>query len=139
VPLPQDIYNELACYTLAHHNPAFIHQHIVDAFAIQQADETTKPIAVVFGLVGLYLHVEKSFTGRQVQLVHMRLAGKGKQWPQMLLPEKRGDITVTEVLAATAGPERDEMIHRWCGSIWEACEECKMPIAELLKSELHIM
>jgi hypothetical protein len=90
----QDLYSELAFYTLAHGDSAFIHQHVVDAFAVQHADENTKPIAVVFGLAGLYLHIEKGFTGRQVQLAHMRMATRSKQWPQIPLPEKRGEITI---------------------------------------------
>ena len=33
----QDLYNELAFYTLAHGDPAFIHHYAVDAFAVQHA------------------------------------------------------------------------------------------------------
>ena len=138
MPTAQDLYNELAFYSLAHGDPKFIHQHIVDAFAVQQADEITKPITIVFGLVGLFLHVEKGFTGRQVQLVHMRLASRRKQWSQVALPEGRGNITISDVLAANSGPERDAMIHRWCESVWGAGKECKAPIADLLKCELDI-
>ena len=134
----QDLYNELAFYTLAHGDPAFIHQHVVDAFAVQHADATSKPIAVVFGLVGLYLHLEKGFTGRQVQIAHMRLAARRKQWPQVPLPDFRGDITIAEVLAMNEGPEREAMIDRWCASVWQACKECRPVIADLLKAELDI-
>ena len=62
-----DLYHELSCYTSAHPDPSFIHQHIVDAYTAQHANETTKLIALVFALIGLYLHVEKNFTGRQVR------------------------------------------------------------------------
>src|SRR5262247_2885212 len=72
----EDAYNELCYYTLAHRDPSFIHQHVVDAFAAQNADEQTKPIKLTFALVGLYLHVEKRFSGRKVQRVHMDLARK---------------------------------------------------------------
>ena len=51
-------YDELASYTLAHGDPAFIHQHVVDAFAAQHATDDSKPIGVAFALIGLYLHVE---------------------------------------------------------------------------------
>jgi hypothetical protein len=27
-----DLYHELSCYTLAHSDPTFIHQHVVDAY-----------------------------------------------------------------------------------------------------------
>jgi hypothetical protein len=39
----QDAYNELSAYTLAHRDPAFIHQHVVDAFAAQRADRYRRP------------------------------------------------------------------------------------------------
>jgi hypothetical protein len=144
VATAQDIYNELAYYTLAHGDPAFIHQHVVDAFAVQEAYAATKPvaatkpIAIVFGLVGLYLHIEKGFTGRQVQIAHMRLAARRKQWPAVQLPEKRGEVTIADVLAASAGPERDAMIDRWCASVWDACKGCRPLIADLLQRELDI-
>ncbi len=72
----QASYNELSYYTLALRDPAFIHQHIVDAFAAQTADEHTRPIKLTFALAGLYLHVEKGFTGRQVQLRTCSWPGK---------------------------------------------------------------
>jgi hypothetical protein len=53
-----DLFHELSFYTLSHGDPAFIHQNSVDAYTAQHADETTKPIAVVFALIGLYLHLE---------------------------------------------------------------------------------
>src|SRR5436305_5181630 len=101
--LPQDAYNELAYYTLSHHNPEFIHQNLVDAYTAQNAHEKTKPIAIAFALIGLYLHVEKGFTGRQVQLAHMQLANQQKSWPAFDLPETRGSITVFDVLATQPG------------------------------------
>lgn len=55
----QEHYNELAFYSLAHSDPGFIHQNIVDAFAAQTATEQDKPIKITFALLGLYLCVEK--------------------------------------------------------------------------------
>jgi hypothetical protein len=75
----QDLYHELSCYTLAHSDSSFLHQHIVNAYTAQHADETTKPIAIVFALVGLYLYIEKNFTGRQVQRFHTKLAKTRRQ------------------------------------------------------------
>jgi len=134
----QELYNELAYYTLSHGDPAFIHQHLVDAFTAQHADENSKPIGVVFALVGLCLHLEKNFTGRQVQQMHMRLARKRKQWPRLPFPRDRGDITAADVLAAPPGQERDKMIHAWCGAVWKAWQESRPQILELLKKELDI-
>jgi Family of unknown function (DUF5946) len=87
-----DLYHELSCYTLTHPDPSFIHQHIVDAYTAQNANEITKPIAVVFALIGLYLHVEKNFTGRQVQRFHMKLAKIRRPWirPHLLVLDPSG-------------------------------------------------
>ncbi len=114
-------YHELAFYTLAHpDNLYFIHQHIVDAQTAQTADVNTKPIAIVYALVGLYLMIEKNYTGRQVQQAHLQLSKNKKNLPSISLPEKRGEITVQEVLKAPPGPERDAAIRNWCVSVWQA-------------------
>lgn len=134
----EDLRNELSYYTLSHGDPSFIHQNAVDAYTAQHADENTKPIATVFALVGLCLHLEKDFTGRQVQQMHMRLAKHRKQWPRLMPPAQRGDITVSQVMAASPGKARDEMIHTWCASVWRAWRESRQQILELLKKELDI-
>jgi hypothetical protein len=134
----QDQCNELAFYTLAHKDPAFIHQHLVDAFAAQHADVSTKPITLVFALIGLYLHVEKGYTGKQVQLAHMQMAKHRKQWVQPPLIKKRGSITAADVLAATPGPVRDAMIDMWSVSVWDAWKDSRAQIAELARVELGV-
>src|SRR6266568_225814 len=126
-----ELYHELTYYTLAHRDPAFIHQHVVDAYIAQNADDTTKPIAVVFALIGLYLHVERGFTGKQVQRAHMELAKRRKAWirPQLpQLPIDRGAMRVTEVLAAEPGPPRDAKIGAWSAAVWEAFSQCHREI-----------
>jgi hypothetical protein len=134
----QDLYNELAFYSLAHPDPAFIHQNVVDAFAAQHADETSKPIYIVFALIGLYLCVEKNFTGKQAQKAHMQLAKTRREYPRLPLPTDRGAIGIHEVLAAPPGPARDAMIHNWCVSAWGAWKESREQIAALAKSELGV-
>jgi len=56
----QELYHELAYYTLSHQSKDFIHQYVVDAFTAQEADNETKPIAIVYALAGLYLHIIKN-------------------------------------------------------------------------------
>jgi len=124
-------YDEVYLYTMG--RPGFILQHVVDAFAVQTADANSKPIAVVFGLVGLYLRVEKQFSGRQVQLAHMALGRRKRDWPAMHLPDDRGDMTIADVLAAPAGPERDLAIDNWCRSLWTACGGNRPAVLALLR------
>ena len=133
--LERDLYHNLSYYTLTHPQPGFIHQFIVDAFAAQRATTRTKPIRLAFALVGLYLHIEKGYTGRQVQQAHMRLARSKRTWPTFKLPEYRGDVTVSDVLAAQPGAERDAAIEKWCRSVWNAYRESHAQVAQLLEED----
>ena len=130
-PSDQELFHELSFYTLELHDPEFIHQHIVDAYAVQHAGPGSKPISVVFGLIGLYLYLDKNFTGRQVQRAHMQLARTRRQWVAPPIPERHSPIGVAEVLAAAPGPERHTMIRRWCEAVWQDWQHVRPEIAAL--------
>lgn len=138
MPSNEELFHELMYYTLAHPDPAFIHQNVVDAYAAQTADGTTKNITIVFALIGLYLSVEKNFTGKQVQKAHMALAKQRKEWPRPEMPRDRGAVVIADVLAPAPGPERDAMIRNWCVSVWGACKETRPLIAGLVREELGV-
>src|SRR6184192_3673112 len=129
----KEAYDELCFYTLTHGDPSFIHQHIVDAFAAQNANEHTKPIGLTFALVGLYLHVEEKFSGKRVQAAHMKLAKQGGPWPVFDLPAERGAVDAVDVMAAAPGTERDRAIHAWCAAVWQAFLVNRDTIVEFLK------
>ena len=124
-------YDEVYVYTMV--RPGFILQHVVDAFAVQAVGDDSKPIGLVFGLVGLYLRVEKQFSGRQVQRVHMELGRRKREWPRVYVPEDRGSMTVADVLAASPGAERDAAIDNWCRSVWTAFGANREAIIALLR------
>lgn len=124
-------YDEVYAYTMG--RPGFILQHVVDAQAAQTATGNGKPIGVVFALVGLYLHVEKNFSGHQVQKAHSALAQRKRAWPIVDLPSDRGAITVADVLAASPGLERDKAIDAWCGCVWKAFAASRQAIVNLLQ------
>lgn len=115
-----DLYHELSFYTLNHRGKDFIHQHIVDAYTAQTADEKTKNITIFFALAGLYLFIEKNFTGRQVQQAHLKMAQKSKDYKKFNLPDYRGAITVKDILIFDPGEKRDDMIRQWCIAVWDA-------------------
>jgi len=129
----QDAYQELQCYTLAHGDPAFLHQHVLDAWVAQHAGAATKPIGLTFALAGLYLHVDCGFSGRQVQRAHMTLGQRKRAWPTFVLPVERGAVRVRQVLAAPPGAARDRAIKAWCGSVWGAFHDSRTTIAALLQ------
>ena len=126
-------YDEVYAYTMG--RPGFILQHVVDAFGAQTATREMKPIRVVFSLVGLYLHVEKKFSGRQVQPAHIELGRQKRAWPAVALPDNRGAMTAIDVLAAEAGDHRDKAIDEWCASVWAAFKDNRSPIVGLSSSE----
>lgn len=138
MPSDQELFDELSFYTLAHSDPAFIHENSADAYRAQHVDEMTKPIAAVFAVMGLFLYLEKNFTGKQVQLAHMRMARHRKEWPRLPVPKTQASITVADVVAATPGPERDGMIRQWCAAVWNIWQECRPQIVALAKTELDV-
>lgn len=118
----EEQYHKLALYTLQHDagTQLFIHQYIVDAYAAQNATPEMKPITIAFALAGLYLHLEKGYTGKQVQDAHIQMAQQKREWPTFELPEDRGAIADADVLKAPEGAERDEMINKWSASVWDS-------------------
>ena len=124
-------YDEVYVYTMG--RPGFILQHVVDAYGAQTASSDSKPIRIVFALVGLYLHVERHFSGRQVQKVHTALGRRKRAWPIVDLPNDRGAVTVADVLAASAGLERDKAIDAWCECVWNAFRASRPRILDLLQ------
>lgn len=117
---PSDNYQLLSFYTLSLQDKDYIHQHIVDAYTAQTAGQDTKPIALFFSLVGLYLLNEKQYSGRQIQQAHQMIASKTKKFIPIRLPDFRGEITVNEVLKEPEGAERNLMIKTWSLSVWNA-------------------
>lgn len=138
IPSPESLdersaHEELQCYTLTLGDPTFIHQHVVDAWTAQHADLSSKPIALAFALAGLHLHLERAFTGRDVQRAHMAMARAAKEWPRFPIPEDRGTVTAIDVMRAAPGPDRMRAIHSWCASVWAAFHESHQAIAALVE------
>jgi hypothetical protein len=130
-------FQALCFYTLMHGGAAFIHQHVVDAYAIQAADENTKNMKIFFALAGLYLLHEKKYTGKQIQHAHITIAQGNKNFPVFALPTQRGSITVTEVQATSPGALRDEMIYKWCANVWQALSPLHPEIDNAVKQYLN--
>lgn len=116
-------YDHLYVYAGTRGRERFILQNVVDARHAQTATEQTKPIVIIMALVGLYLHVERGFTGLQVQHAHMQLGREKHQWPTIVLPRARGLMTEEDVMNVPDGDERDAAISEWCRSVWDAYKE----------------
>jgi hypothetical protein len=127
-------------YTVSKQDLGFIHQHAVDAYAAQHAGGTTRNITVAFGLIGLYLALEKGYTGKQVQREHMRIARVRKNWPCLEPPRTPASLTVMDVLNAVDGPEKDALIRQWMAAVWESWADrqqwVRAMMGELEKSQI---
>ena len=132
-----EAYYGLTCWTLVRQDAAFVHQHAVDAYAAQHAGERMRPITAVLALIGLYLAVERGYTGREVQLAHMKIARRRRDWPRLEPPEDRGDLTVADVLAAETDAEKEEALMRWAASVWEAWEDRHRWVRETTERVLY--
>ena len=130
-------YSDLQCYTVARQDPGFIHQHVVDTYAAQHGGGSTRAITVAFGLIGLYLALEKGYMGKQVQLAHMRIARTGKVWPYLDPPGQPAVLTVMDVLQAGTDEEKDAMIRKWMAAVWESWAD-RHSWVQTTTDELHI-
>ena len=128
-----DAYHELYTYAMTRGRERFLVQHVADAQTAQTATAQTKPIGLVFALLGLYLHVELGASGLEVQRVHIKLAKHKREWPTLPLPTERGPLTPIDVLATPAGEPRDAAIDAWCAAVWRAYASAREAIAALVE------
>lgn len=129
-------YGELAAYTLSQSYDEFIHQLAVDAYAAQHAGPSARPITIAFALAGLYLAVERGYTGREVQRAHQRLARGSKNWPSFGAPRVYASVTVADVLAADPGDARDAAIRQWAAAVWLTWHEARPDVLEFVRERL---
>jgi hypothetical protein len=116
-------YSDLMCYTVSKQDPGFIHQHVVDAYAAQHAGGPTRPITEAFGLIGLYLALEKGYTGREVQKAHVKIAKIHKEWPLLEPPLRHAGLTATDVVREDTDTQKETMIRKWMESVWGIWED----------------
>jgi hypothetical protein len=127
-----DAYDELYVYTMG--RPNFILQHVVDANMAQGAPAINPPpIGVIFALVGLYLHIEKGFTGAQVQDAHRTMGKMKGSRPDVVWPSERGEMTADDILTMPAGQARDAGIHEWCRQVWSAFSANREMVSALVR------
>ncbi len=117
-----NLYYELTNWTLSRGDSEFIHQYAVDTYAAQHIGDQTRPIMTIFALIGLHLALDKRFTGREVQLAHIRIGKRKRAWPRLAPPAYAGELTVRDVLATDIDAERGERLRAWAISVWNMWE-----------------
>ena len=125
-----DFFNALCGFTLSQYEPGFFHQHAVDAYGAQHAGPPTKNIRVVFSLLGLCLALEQNYSGRQVQLAHMKIPKQ--EWQLPGLPQQ-ASITVVDVCNAN-DEDKKEMIGEWMKDVWQSWSAHHAWVRETIRS-----
>jgi len=126
-----EMFMKLSGYIAQGYDEEFIQQMSIDTYEAQHAGGTTKNIAGAFGLIGLYLSLEKGFSGKEVQRAHMDLANRSKEWPRFGPSPSKWKMTVKNVV--DAGPKKSKkMIHLWAKATWKEWEFEKERIIGLM-------
>lgn len=116
----QEHYNTLCGLSFSYFDPSFTHQLAVDAYTAQHAFDESKPIGIVFALIGLCLVNKHDFTGRQVQRFHMNI--QKQKWPKLTPPSLKSDITIADISGISDENQRNTMIKKWALEVWETWE-----------------
>ncbi|MGE0134104.1 MAG: DUF5946 family protein [Dehalococcoidia bacterium] len=114
------LYDRVLAYTLSLQDSFFLHQIAVDAHMASHLTEEMRPLAGAFSLLGLCLFAERGYSGKRVQLAHVQLAERRREWPRFGTPPESPAMTVLDVLASPPGESRDEAIREWGRVVWAA-------------------
>jgi hypothetical protein len=128
----EELLGILDVYALLLHDEEFIHQIVVNTYAAQHSGPKMKDITLYFALVGLYLSIERGYTGRQVQSAHMKLGRNKQKWPHFEAPKIIGSITIKDVLATEEGLMRNEAIHTWAKIVWEGWKNSHAQVKDMV-------
>jgi hypothetical protein len=98
------------------------HQTCVDAYAAQHVGPRMLPITLCFALNGLFLVIERRWSGIAAREAHAHLANAVPRhsWPRLKPPGDRGTVTVLDVALAADPEDRAVAIEKWGTSVWEA-------------------
>ena len=129
-----ELFRELSGIHFDEADPSFIHQIALDCYGAQHVCGPAKPITTAYSLIGLCLHIEHGFTGRQVQRAHTILARKPATWPELPAPTHRYPITVASVVACEHAAVRTERLEDWARSTWDAWRNEHMWVRSIIRN-----
>lgn len=108
------LYGEVVAYGYDH--PKHLgrwHQTCVDAYRGQHVGPEAPQIAVAFALNGLYLVLERGFTGYEARKAHGYLASTVESWPRFTPPRSAGETTVLDIALASTPVEHARLVQGW--------------------------
>jgi hypothetical protein len=110
------------------------HQLTVDAYAAQHPGGGR--MALVYGLVGLHMTLDRGIAGVDVRTMHPRMTGTVAHWPDLSPPARRGALTVADIALAAGVDEHADLVTRWAREVWRAWGTTHHAIATLTDDRL---
>lgn len=134
------LMGEIVAYEAA--NPAQLlrwHQLTVDAYGAQHTGPRTRTITTAFALNGLYLVLERGFSGTHAREAHGYLAETVPEWPRFAPPSgpPAYAVTVLDVALAGSPEEHRDLLMRWGGCAWDAWRHVHAEVAEMTDRQLR--
>ncbi len=137
-PECQQLYGEVTAYTFQHQiQLGWWHQTCVDAYAAQHSGPEMAAITIAFALSGLYMVLERGFSGYQVRDAHTYLASRVDSWPRFSPPDSVGELTILDVALASSVEEHSCLVQRWARSVWTAWQHVHDEVAALSDAQLR--
>ena len=97
------------------------HRLTVDTYAAQHPgeDDRKQRQSVAIHLVALCHRLESGLDPPSLLAATQRMTAEKREWPRLLAPHTY-QLTVVDVLGATAAEEHLALIRRWAEATWEA-------------------
>jgi Family of unknown function (DUF5946) len=119
----------VACHELYGEVLGFEHQHLaevgrshqllVDTYTAQHVGPNAAAITGAFALVGLYLALERGWSGLEVRDAHQALANRYRDWPRFAgAARAQAAVTVEDLALAATTSQYAETLHRWARAVW---------------------
>ena len=113
-------------------------QTCVDAYAAQHVGPKMKPITICFALNGLFLVVERRWSGIATREAHAYLADTvpRRAWPRFTPPDDVGSLTVLDVALVSDPEDQAVAIEKWGTSVWEAWSHVHVEVRRMTDRQL---
>jgi hypothetical protein len=114
------------------------HQTCVDAYAAQHVGPRMRPMTVCFALNGLYLVLERGWSGIAARDAHGHLARTVARevWPSFEAPAGAGQLTVLDVALTDHAQAQAAAIEAWGRSVWATWSHVHDVVREMTDRQL---
>jgi hypothetical protein len=99
-----------------------IHRLTVDTYSVQHPGTPSRQsIQSVAGhLIGLFVVLELGWLPTQATQAIRNAVERSDQFVWLEPPQKRGDVTIVDVVKSTTLAEHEQAVQRWARSVWQS-------------------